>query len=509
MQCTSYFPVYYHAKDLNVCANGVSWHLFNGDHNYVDGRGTNVLLPPYNTLGQSLGYDKDVLRQIIQTHDATFRFQVAELHRLYRKQKEMMDEIKSRGIFTELQILSLESHHTLSQIQTSSCKTMLPHATNCLVDDFQDGKMPILSAVDVRKRSRFVAGKFQGTTTVYSSQFLTKASTNGVEEPPFQSKRDDINILDLEIPAYPCHDSGKVQFEEESCSARPVIPDIHPPNKTIYLIDLNEPAFLEPLTSISSAPFEPCGGKIVNGSSSFSGEEAKLEPVLNKHYELVNCEGTYAEKTSSLEIDLNSTPLSCVLETENTFESIEITNGEIKVADSYKAGMISVEEMNLKPRASKENEVSSSIGIFKDIQIEAPLFSKPEAAESAVELERIGAETLVLISTSRIGQYMKKNSGSEPAGKTNESLYWFADIVASVDQEIKVITTKKLHFCYVQEEKVADQIVGPPERDPVNRTKQKKKTPKNRSEKKGQQECLCYTRKMLQITTIGCHSKII
>ncbi|XP_073291481.1 uncharacterized protein [Primulina huaijiensis] len=481
MQCTSYVPVYYHVKDLNVCVNGFSWHLFNVDHNYMECRGTDVLLPSY-TLEQYLGYDKDVLRQIIQNHDSTFRFQVAELHRLYRKQTELMDEIKSRGIFTQLRLQTLESNLILSQSQSNSCKTLLPHATSYLIEDSSDSKMPTLSADDVQKRPYFVAGKFQESSTVNSSLFLTKTSFNGVKAPPFQSKRRDIKILDLEIPAYPCHDSGKEQFEEESCIARPVIQDIHPPNKTRYLIDLNKPAFLGSMTASSSAPFERCGDNMVNGNSSFSGEDTKPEPVLCTNYRLVNYEGSSAEKTSSLDIDLNSSPHSCISETDINFESIENINEEIKVEDSDNAGIISVEEMNLKACASTENEISSSVGISEGIRIKTPLFSKQLEGESAMELHMIGAETLILISTLRNGQYTK-NSSSEQVGNSNKTLYWFADIVASVDQEIEIMTTEQNlqqagHNVYVEEEKEADKIVDSPERERVNRTRQHKNSRK-------------------------------
>ncbi|XP_073024020.1 uncharacterized protein [Primulina eburnea] len=477
MQCTSYVPVYYLAKDRNVCANGFSWHLFNGDHNYVEGQGAKVLLPSY-TLEQYLGYDKDVLRQIIQNHDATFRFQVGELHRLYIKQRELMDEIKTRGIFAQLQLQKLESNCPLSPSRSSCCQTLLPHATSCLIEDSQGGKMPFLSAENVQKRPFFVAGKFQETTTVSSSPFLTKANFNGIEATPFRSKIHDIQILDLEIPAYLCHDSGREQVEEESFSARRVISDIHPPKKTSYLIDLNKPAFLGPMTSSSSAPSEPCGDNIVNGNSSFSGEETKPELVLYKHCRLVNCQGSSAEKTSSWDIDLNSTPLSCISETEITFESIENINEEIKVGDSENAGIISFNKMNLKACASTEIDISSSEGISKDIQIEAPLFSKQVEGESVMELDMIGAETLIMISTSRIGQYTK-NSSSEPVGNSNKTLYWFADVVASVDQEIEIITTTQslqvdVHNFYVEKEKETGKIVGSLERDRVNRTKQHK-----------------------------------
>lgn len=75
MQCTSHIPVYYHARDLNVGASGFSWHPFDSNANYGEERGYNIVMPPCN-MDQYLGYDKEVLKQIIQNHDATFRYQV-------------------------------------------------------------------------------------------------------------------------------------------------------------------------------------------------------------------------------------------------------------------------------------------------------------------------------------------------------------------------------------------------------------------------------------------------
>lgn len=86
MQCQSYFPLYSSHYDLNMDNNG--------------GVG------PVNGILQSTRYNNYVsslpvaefLRQTILTHEATFRDQVQELHRLYRKQKELMGEIKSKGL---------------------------------------------------------------------------------------------------------------------------------------------------------------------------------------------------------------------------------------------------------------------------------------------------------------------------------------------------------------------------------------------------------------------------
>lgn len=67
MQCSSYLPMHYYA---NVGASGYSWHLYdsNGEE-----RGFNVPMPQSD---QYSGYDMEVMKQIIQNHEATFRYQV-------------------------------------------------------------------------------------------------------------------------------------------------------------------------------------------------------------------------------------------------------------------------------------------------------------------------------------------------------------------------------------------------------------------------------------------------
>lgn len=73
MQCTSFTPVYYHARDLNVGASGYSWHLYDSNASCGEERGYNVSMPPCD---QYSVHDKEVLKQIILNHEATFRYQV-------------------------------------------------------------------------------------------------------------------------------------------------------------------------------------------------------------------------------------------------------------------------------------------------------------------------------------------------------------------------------------------------------------------------------------------------
>lgn len=70
MQCT---PVYYNARDVNVGASGYAWHLYDNNVGYGEERGGIISMP---LCDQNLANDKEVLKQIIKNHEATFRYQV-------------------------------------------------------------------------------------------------------------------------------------------------------------------------------------------------------------------------------------------------------------------------------------------------------------------------------------------------------------------------------------------------------------------------------------------------
>lgn len=76
MQCSSYVPVYYHARSVNVGERGFSWHPFDSNANCGDERSYKTAMPSYN-MDECVVSDKEVLKQIIQNHEATFRNQVS------------------------------------------------------------------------------------------------------------------------------------------------------------------------------------------------------------------------------------------------------------------------------------------------------------------------------------------------------------------------------------------------------------------------------------------------
>ncbi|KAH6781632.1 hypothetical protein C2S51_006925 [Perilla frutescens var. frutescens] len=352
MQCTSYTPVYYHARDLNG-ASGYSWQLYDSNASYGEERGYSISMLPRD---QYLVYDKEVLKQIIQNHEATFRYQVQELHRLYSRQRDLMDEMRMREIFAH-HILSRtsESIHSLSHAGADSQKRS--PATNWLFTNLSSSKLSELTSGDVQG---LVAENLQEPTTLRTYSFIRKTSDSDVQFLSPSCKRNGNEIVNLELPADMYHDDQGKQFKVGNFSEAPEL-TCHTPDeifnfqpasdsdigsikewdssssnssirKTNCFIDLNEPIQLESLPPSSSAPCEAFSG---HNRTLCSDEcvpfEAKPESVVRRHSQLLKSDGSSDGIYSSLAIDLNSMPANCFSETEMTLESPRSMNREAEV----------------------------------------------------------------------------------------------------------------------------------------------------------------------------------
>ncbi|XP_010904924.1 uncharacterized protein [Elaeis guineensis] len=92
VQCKSYIPGYHSMKDLNNDSNS-SYSLYY-EHKIFNGQIYNGFkMRPVNEYSE---YDKEMLKRTMLEHEAVFRKQVFELHRLYRVQKYLMDELKRK-----------------------------------------------------------------------------------------------------------------------------------------------------------------------------------------------------------------------------------------------------------------------------------------------------------------------------------------------------------------------------------------------------------------------------
>ncbi|MCD7455105.1 hypothetical protein HAX54_027009 [Datura stramonium] len=195
MQCTSYLPGY-HPKDLNGSLTGNSWSISHNDTSWNSARGFYVSLPPFMAdQNQELVHQKEILKQTILKHEAIFRYQVNELHRVYRRQKELMDEIRRRKLVEDhLHLQALESKSFVSQLRSEiSQKSHCP-----LVLDVTDIEPSTLRREAFQGSSNFIAGqRVPPDADLLTEQIITKERKISSPKSSASMKR----MLDLELPA--------------------------------------------------------------------------------------------------------------------------------------------------------------------------------------------------------------------------------------------------------------------------------------------------------------------
>lgn len=258
MQFTSYLPGY-HPKDRNGSLSGNSWPIPRNDISWNGARGFYVSLPPFVAdQNLELVHQKEILKQTILKHEAIFRYQVNELHCVYRRQRELMDEIRRRKLVEDhLHLQTLESKSFVSQLKSEiSQKSRCP-----LVLD--------LTSIDP---STLRGEAFQGSSNSLAGQSVPPdadllTEQNATKERKISSSKSSPSrkrILDLELPAeeYLDIEDGE-QFVRESCVQGPniLISEVQPrhsskvnfdnpvdssianssPRGSFLLFDLNEP----------------------------------------------------------------------------------------------------------------------------------------------------------------------------------------------------------------------------------------------------------------------------
>ncbi|KAI5387358.1 uncharacterized protein LOC127101050 [Lathyrus oleraceus] len=90
-------PGNYSMRDLNEESSSCGWPLFYGDKALANGQYYQNHLPSA-AADVCSAYDKDVVKQMMLEHEAIFKNQVFELHRLYRIQRDLMDEVKLKEL---------------------------------------------------------------------------------------------------------------------------------------------------------------------------------------------------------------------------------------------------------------------------------------------------------------------------------------------------------------------------------------------------------------------------
>lgn len=264
-------------RDLSRESNGASWPSCFRDHKlpseqfYYDG------FVPGAVADSHSGYDKELVKQTMLEHEAIFKNQVYELHRLYQVQRDLMDEVRRK-----------EQYEQHIPYETSSSSSPVPSLMRYEdVQRWNGSKLPVANSVCGRPTS--------GPETVQSSPQSVKGKSIQASPASFQNgcspKNSDVSdsrptklrrrMLDLQLPADEYIDTDEIeQFgvakvshngglsPDKNGKAAPENAKLFPNralkaecssrvdshvNKSKALADLNEPLLVEEATVDSSA----------------------------------------------------------------------------------------------------------------------------------------------------------------------------------------------------------------------------------------------------------------
>lgn len=138
VQCKSYLPGYYPMREFNEDSNN-NWSMYYGEKTFSKRQYCKGFLPSVPDVYAR--YDKDIVKQTMLEHEAIFRNQVCELHRLYRIQRDLMGDIKRKQLHKHMISTerSLSSSPIVSQRPPEdSCKWHVPRFHSSL--NFINGK---------------------------------------------------------------------------------------------------------------------------------------------------------------------------------------------------------------------------------------------------------------------------------------------------------------------------------------------------------------------------------
>ncbi|KAH6771182.1 hypothetical protein C2S52_015985 [Perilla frutescens var. hirtella] len=176
----SYLPGYYSMRDLNEDSSSSSWSLCYGDKAITNGQYYNGFMPRTATDGYP-GYGKDALKQKMLEHEAVFKNQVYELHRLYRIQRDMMEEFRRK-----------ELHRIRASIEPSSSSSLRgPQVPSEEARKWHMPGFPLLN-------SAYERTSISGVEIANSPMSCTKGSNTQPGQFPFQngSSVKDSELLD-------------------------------------------------------------------------------------------------------------------------------------------------------------------------------------------------------------------------------------------------------------------------------------------------------------------------
>ncbi|XP_034906657.1 uncharacterized protein [Populus alba] len=197
VQCESYFPGYFSMRDLNEDSNSCSWPPFYGDKTFTNGQYYNDYLPRVVADAYPAN-DKDVVKRTMLKHEAIFRKQLQELHRLYRIQRDLMDEIKRKEpLKNRLPVeTSFSSSPLASQVTSEDARKW--HIPSFPLANSICARPSVLGVEDIHSPLSSMKGSSAQASPLPSQNGGTSKDVEILESRPSKVRR---RMFDLQLPA--------------------------------------------------------------------------------------------------------------------------------------------------------------------------------------------------------------------------------------------------------------------------------------------------------------------
>ncbi|KAE9605554.1 hypothetical protein Lal_00024940 [Lupinus albus] len=188
----------YSMRDLNEEFSSCGWPLLYGDKTPANRQYCNNYHPSV-TADTCSSYDKDVVKRTMLEQEAIFKNQVHELHRLYKRQRDLMNEVKRKELHgNQIPVeASCSTDRLASQIMIEDGQKR--HISGFPVGNSMCSKTSVSGVKGVNSPLSSIKGiSNQGAGLFPSSNGCSSKDTEVLESRPTKVQR---KMFDLQLPA--------------------------------------------------------------------------------------------------------------------------------------------------------------------------------------------------------------------------------------------------------------------------------------------------------------------
>ncbi|KAM1015458.1 hypothetical protein ACFX2I_045219 [Malus domestica] len=248
-----HFPGYYSIPNISSAVSHGSWSLLHDNRNLKNGQQYEVFLTRPVTDGFH-GWHKEKLRQTILKHESIFKHQLNELHHLYERQEDLMNEMRSKELLKHKKATGVSQSTFSSSGFPTGGYTKSWHLSNLPLVDSSYGRRSTLSTCISQSPCDAIGKTLQNSGVPSQSRVGMKDH----ESLDSREKKPRRKLFNLELPAEEClsdedePDGGLgLGTDKSGCNNNVSSSDLHLVRSN-GLTNLNEPIQMDKVSASTS-----------------------------------------------------------------------------------------------------------------------------------------------------------------------------------------------------------------------------------------------------------------